>query len=487
METLIFMKVLGHVVSHPEPPNTQKVWFVIKNNVHKNQFVKIGNRIARISEIYSMNDLYKNAEIVSQIIKREENLKEFLDTENYNYSLAQAIILGDLNNSRNIYPPKPGDEVLEIEEEKIEEFLGLDKNGLHIGDLEFHKLKVKLDVDKLFKKHLAILAMSGAGKSYLASVLIEELLKMEKKPLIIVFDPHGEYIGFKKSVNFAKNTTVISKEEIKIPVWDLSPFDFKSFVPEMSGAQIRELKRVLEEIKNEKKLYDLEEIIERVESTVQKKNIRDALISWLTFLARFKILGKDEYPTLSFLNNCDLVVFDISEILDIQEKQIAVYYFLKKIFQARIEKSIKPVIFFIEEAHQFAPQQALIAISKQIIERIAREGRKFNTSLVLISQRPVNLSTTALSQCNTQIILRVTNPNDLDQIKKSAESMSSDFISMLPSLKVGEAIISGEAVNQPVLIKVRKRESTKEEKWLSFKEELEKFEKISKEDVKAFL
>lgn len=129
------------------------------------------------------------------------------------------------------------------------------------------------------------------------------------------------------------------------------------------------------------------------------------------------------------------------------------------------------------------------AISKNIVETIAREGRKFNSSLVLISQRPIQLSTTALSQCNSNIILRVSNPYDLDHIGESCEGVTKDLLSMLPGLKVGEALVTGEVVNYPLLVKVRDRKSKKSEKGIPFEDALVKFKEqklLKKEDMKAF-
>ena len=96
---------------------------------------------------------------------------------------------------------------------------------------------------------------------------------------------------------------------------------------------------------------------------------------------------------------------------------------------------------------------------KSIIQKIAREGRKFHASLCLISQRPIQLSTTALSQCNTHIILRVTNPYDLEHIGKSSEGLTRDVMDTISSLRVGEALIVGEAVNYPLFVRVRPRQS----------------------------
>ena len=187
-----------------------------------------------------------------------------------------------------------------------------------------------------------------------------------------------------------------------------------------------------------------------------------------------------------------LTIFDLSDFIHLKERQIIVTYFLRRIFGARRNKEIPPVIIFVEEAHQFAPEsrEKEEAISKFVIETIAREGRKFGVSLVLISQRPIKLSTTALSQCNTFILLRIVNPYDIKHIGESCESITSDIIRSLPGLKVGEAFITGEAVKFPFVFRVRKKKfegevrlgKNLEESVIEFLEN----KKRIKEDLEAF-
>ena len=169
-----------------------------------------------------------------------------------------------------------------------------------------------------------------------------------------------------------------------------------------------------------------------------------------------------------------------------------VTFFTRKLFWLRRIGKIPPFILVVEEAHQFCPEGVKRegALSRSILETIAREGRKFHASLVLISQRPIQLSTTALSQCNTHIIMRVTNPYDLDHIGKSSEGITSDVLKMIPGLRVGEALIVGEAVNYPLLVKVRERNSKKSDKGISFENALLNYNKSFKkkeEDMKAFM
>jgi len=167
-----------------------------------------------------------------------------------------------------------------------------------------------------------------------------------------------------------------------------------------------------------------------------------------------------------------------------------VNYFSSRLFFERRQKRIPPFLLVLEEAHQFCPEAASAeaAISRSTIRTIAREGRKFGASICLVSQRPVQLDTTTLSQCNSQIILRITNPYDLKHIGESCEGLDAKSQEMLTTLRVGDALVIGEAVNYPVFFRVRKRKSqesrheiTLEKSALEFEEKKEKDNKETEE------
>ncbi len=120
----------------------------------------------------------------------------------------------------------------------------------------------------------------------------------------------------------------------------------------------------------------------------------------------------------------------------------------------------RPVFFVLEEAHNFVPGgQGTQSHSAAIIKRIASEGRKFGMFMVLITQRPYKVHADTLSQCNSQIIMRLTNPQDQQAIKLSSESISEGLLADLPGLNIGEAVILGPLVRVPVMVKVGHRES----------------------------
>jgi uncharacterized protein len=120
----------------------------------------------------------------------------------------------------------------------------------------------------------------------------------------------------------------------------------------------------------------------------------------------------------------------------------------------------RPVFFVLEEAHNFVPGgQGMQSHSAGIIKRIASEGRKFGLFMVLITQRPYKVHGDTLSQCNSQIIMRLTNPQDQQAIRLSSESISEGLLADLPGLNIGEAVVLGPLVRVPVMIKVGHRES----------------------------
>jgi len=192
----------------------------------------------------------------------------------------------------------------------------------------------------------------------------------------------------------------------------------------------------------------------------------------------------------------EMLVLDLSDLDEATKKKMLVTYIASRLFKLRKKEKIPPFLLVVEEAHNFAPEKVKMAHSpsKSIIEKIAREGRKFGAALCVVSQRPVQLSTTTLSQCNTHLILRVTNPNDLDHIGKSSEGIDSTMLRSITGLKVGEGIIVGEAVNYPIFVEIRDRKSKKMEKGrplheqaISFEKEERRKEEEEDEELEAFL
>ncbi|TRZ54797.1 ATP-binding protein [archaeon] len=502
------MNAIGTVISTEESPNSSEFSFVISENaaVKKGQHVTVdtseGKIIARVSDIVKTNRYFERAESVQEFERSGKPVSEVFPSERWEYIVANAVVLGVYNDKhlmRSAFPVSPGAKVFSADGELLKKFFGFDlERGLNIGTVEHHDIGVRLNLTKLLQKHLAILAMSGAGKSYFTSVLLEELLNRKKEDgqmAVIVIDTHGEYIGFAEDRNFMSKSDVIVGDEFRISVPSLSSQMIAEFLPSMTSVQQRELGKFIAALKAGKKgkSYDMKDLLDFLESSEIKAATKDILYTFLHGLESTRMFSSYDNPPLEKLAKAGhLTVLDISDITSLREKQILVTYIAKKLFDARREGKIPPFLLVLEEAHNFAPEGARreAAISRNIIEKIAREGRKFHACLCLISQRPVNLSTTALSQCNTNIFLRVTNPYDLDHIGKTSEGLTNDVLKSISSLRVGEAIIAGEAVNFPLFIKVRERTSKKNERGIPLEEAAILFtenDEKKKEDAEAFM
>ncbi|VVC00868.1 DNA double-strand break repair helicase HerA [uncultured archaeon] len=504
---------LGTVVSTEEGPTTNFFSFVISSNaVRKGQFVKVKSEqsgagafvVGSVSEITRANRYFERAESVAEY-ERTSPMSESFPTAEWEYTVAAVRVHGvfeDGRIARSTFPVAPGTKVIEADEPLLKKFLQLDDSGINLGSLQHHKLDAKLSMGKLFQKHLAILAMSGSGKSYLTAVMIEEMLERPSslgRMGVVVIDNHGEYSGFRQT-QYGKQTEVIDAKKFRVAYRKVTPQMLKEWVPEMSATQYRELVPIMESLRKEMKekheSRSLDDLIARIESEMadkKKDNVKRPLLAWLSELRSLRLIGAGDYPKLEeMVLPGKLAVFDLSDIENQRKKQIIVSYLCRRLFKLRKREKIAPFLLVVEEAHNFAPEkmEKQHALSRGPIITIAREGRKFGACLCLISQRPVQLATTALSQCNTNIILRITNPFDIDHVGESCEGIDKAMLDSITTLRVGEALIVGEAVGSPIFVKIRKRKAEFSAKGKDLELIARRFEEEKakvKKDVEAFL
>jgi DNA helicase HerA-like ATPase len=506
---------LGSIVSLDGSPSTNEFFFVIHkdSSALKGQYVQVGDKelvFGYISEIVRANRYYEQAESVAEYEKFGS--MDSFPTDSWEHVLAQVRILGNCKGERferSFSPPSPGADVYNADPDILRKFLGFENSGIHLGEIQHHEVPANINMTRLLQKHLAILAMSGSGKSHLAAVMLEELLdrkKEEGRIAVVVVDIHGEYVGFAQDDVYGSKTTVVDGAQIAVPLRKIPPESIEEWLPHLSGPQRELLRHSIHHLRAQNKSqeggvntqfdgYSMKELFETIdEAEISKEETKKTLKRSLSELKRYKFLSrKKEIPKLSpAIKPGHMLVLDFSSIDSLRKKQILVALISRRLFRLRKKGKIPPFLLLIEEAHNFAREKAEAqnAISRSVIETIAREGRKFGASLCLISQRPVNLSTTALSQCNSHIILRVTNPNDLDHIQMSSEGIDSRVAKSITSLKVGEAILVGEAVNYPVFVSIRQRKSAKREKGAPLHMQAIEFEQLKEkkeEQVEAFL
>jgi len=418
-------------------------------------------------------------------------------------SIARARILGFLYNGEILQPRRaihPSNEVYKAPPKILEQFYSYSKDeGLHVGYL-INRPDVPVSITvRGFRRHLAILGQTGAGKSYTTGVLIEELLK--KGATIVILDPHADYVFLSRKKDgsvFSKRIAVFrtrestgrySEEEIgKIETYEVKFSDLTlDEIITVSGIQwnwsniVEALRKALEELRRKSKDYKLEDLIERL-----KKGDQHAVsvLKYVRRLEKLKVFGDTTTDIMNILKPKHVSIMDLSGLDDAVADYIA-YRILNDIFNATKTQQYKyPVFVFIEEAHRFIPSKEN-TLSKRIIKRIAAEGRKFGVFLVVISQRPHKIDPDVLSQCNSQIILKMTNPEDQTAVRRSSERMSEDLLSDLPGLNTGEAVIVGEIVKAPVMVKIRLRETKEGGADIVIVSKLKKANRVAEEEEKS--
>lgn len=481
----------GTVIARQDTP-TSRQFFFVHDGVSKGSYVEYddsGKVIARISEVYKANEYFEDAESISG-----NAVEENFPVEEWEVSIAKAEIMGKFHQGmiqRVNSAPAPGTGLDRAEPSRVKDFLGLVDDGLDLGEVQQQDVTASFDMTDTLQKHFAILAQSGAGKSYTASVMLEELLDRENAPAIVAVDPHGDYTSFAEDEDYMKDVKVFRDRDISIAANNLSADQVAMFFTgNFSSVQRQELSQVFSALnRGENSDFGLEDVIARVEDEEMNDKTKYSLLRKLNQLKSMGIFGKTDAPSARDLEPGKLNIIDLSDTINHQKKQIITGYFGKRFFRLRRQGTVPPFLMLVEEAHNFAPE-AQPSPSRTVIEKLAREGRKFHASLALISQRPVRLSTTALSQCNTKFILRVTNPNDLEHISQSSEGITSGVKKQIPGLKTGEAIAIGEAVNYPTFIDVRKRRSKESKSGEGLEDALEDWrekEEQRDEDAEAFM
>ena len=382
-------------------------------------------------------------------------------------------------------PLRAGTTVLLADDGLITSVLGLEQDadaGAYLGFVKGSRVPVALDMDMLAQKHLSVLAKTGAGKSYTVGVILEEFLKANV-PLVIL-DPHGEY-GSLRSAN-------LDEAEIQLMVrYRIKPKSFHKQVKEyaldtalnpdaqkltlagmnlegreivemlgnkLSGSQVGVLYQAIQDLKSAGMptytLKDVQDSVSRNKSN-GKWNVLNAL----------EVLDSTKLFDLRGTSVKDLVAPGQCSIInlkgvgpDIQE--IVVTRIASMLWEARKRNEVPAHILVVEEAHNFCPERNVgNAVSGAIIRTVASEGRKFGLGLVIVSQRPAKIDKNVLSQCNTQVVLKVTNPNDLKAIVQSVEGISNEVADEVQRLAVGEALVAGGGLTQPVFVAVRPRQT----------------------------
>lgn len=387
------------------------------------------------------------------------------------------------------YPVQPGAVVRLPPSEAVKTILTGDDTATHrlrIGTLIGRSdVPVSIKTNVLVARHMAILAMTGGGKTVAARRVIRELI--EARYPVIVLDPHGDYLGiwekrelftdtvvklYYPAINVSdRNRDVIGflvgqmtqgftdpqrdefgkaleqvnvREEEEIPI---SAFLDKviGLLPRGSGTNVRTIGAVRRGLKMVQKQMDAmmnsNETLRKRLREFDFEAMPDPFVAPERFIrpGQVSILYLGGYDHLTQSTIVSLVLRNLYEV------------------RASMKNQIPPFLSVVEEAHNFIPSRGegqADTPSVEIIRKVITEGRKFGVGLLLISQRPSRLDETTLSQCNTFLVFRLVNPRDQSFVEKVMENLSKADGRLLPGFGPGEGIVSGQAVRFPLLVKV---------------------------------
>ncbi|MBV9689782.1 MAG: ATP-binding protein [Ktedonobacteraceae bacterium] len=398
-------------------------------------------------------------------------------------------------------PPQSGKQIFLADDQMLAEILSRKRErqpgSATIGSLLTRQpgaVPIVLSVKDVVSTHLAIIASTGAGKSYLASVLIEELMQPHNKACVLIIDPHGEYSTLEQLANgeqfaeasegrgsgYRAQVKVYKPEQVKVRISTLNMGDMRHLLPEMTEKQQYLLSRAMRKLKDEKRgspwgAADLKQAVKAVSK--QKDEDDDSNDDSSTVRA---LHWRIEQRFVDVLTFDDTQHLDLPEIfkpgqctvlqlndVDERDQQVVVATLLRRLNQARMETERGkvhsgelylpyPVFVLIEEAHHFAPSGTEV-VSTAILKQVLAEGRKFGIGVGIISQRPGKLDGDVLSQCQTQCIMRIVNEIDQKSVAAAIEGVGRDLLNNLPALSKGQVIVAGAAVNTPVICRVRQR------------------------------
>ena len=443
--------------------------------------------IAMISKIALSNE-----NLIESLIKSPESIDKLLllgRIEDGERLGATARILGYLEEKNNRiisprFPPYPGAKIYRAPREILAKIFG---NGhIIIGNLRSHSdVPVKLNVDELVSKHFAVLAITGAGKSYSVAIIVSRIVN-ELGGSVVIVDPHEDYVPFARNKKITGDVVIFSakrtvgRQRIAFKLRNFRHNELLALleIPEKATIQRDLFSRAYWQLQQSNRDWDLDDLKEKIDKIIEDlrkgeekkeanrlENSKYGLFSRIDLAPAKDVLTKSSELPIYNASGPSLVKPNQISIITLsglgtRTQQTIVDLLARKIFTAGRAKARNEdtqsklpcaVLMVIEEAHNFIPQSGR---SSQALKQIGAEGRKFGVGLGLISQRPGRLDSDVLSQCNTQIILRIVNPYDQQQILRSSESLSDDLLNDLPSLNVGEAVVVGPSLPIPALVKI---------------------------------
>ena len=532
----------------------------VKISVDKLEDFKLADESLKVGSYLRISD-NENAVLIAII----ENFSIEVNDDGNRKHVIEANPLGIIKGDEFIrggdsiaIPPKKVEPATVDEIKKIyEQSISKEESFIFSSLSSNHSIRIPVNGNKFFNKHIAIVGSTGSGKSHTLSTIIQRAVSEKNGDFelnnshVVIFDIHSEYKSAFPDAN------LIDINNLVLPYWMLNSDELEELFLESGDRnnynQASVLRNIITLNKKEKNpsakkvffdsplKFDIDEVINallNVKSETHEsdnnlniqfdsgeqtfKNEEEKIIQYFKSEYTFKptqraskekigiskgtyadgsldkfisrIQEKTKQDRLNFLfgsssktisfEDClsnligykkdkksNVTVIDLSgvpfEVLSITVSLISRLLFEYGYFYKRLRTSKNgdekvnndiPLLLVFEEAHKYVPTSDLAKYraSKNSIERIAKEGRKYGVTLLLASQRPSEISETIFSQCNNFIAMRLTNPNDQNYVKKLLPDTLGNLIDTMPALKAGEGLLIGESIILPSIVQIDK-------------------------------
>ncbi|MGQ3229127.1 MAG: ATP-binding protein [Blastomonas fulva] len=346
-----------------------------------------------------------------------------------------------------------------------------------------------LYVDALLGKHFALLGSTGTGKSTAAALILHRICDMMPDGHIVMVDPHGEYASA-----FSENGALFDVGNLAMPYWLMNFEEHCEVFLTSSGADRQTDAEILAKcllsarMKSKAAItasrvtvdtpipYMLSDLVANIQNEMGKLDKATSSAPFLRIKGKIEEMKADPRYTFMFSgmlvgdNMVDFIarifrmpaegkpisIIDVSGVpSDITSTVVAVLS--RMVFDFAIwsrKDKITPVLLVCEEAHRYIPSDRVLEHSavRNVLSRIAKEGRKYGVSLGLITQRPSDLSEGVLSQCGTIIAMRLNNDRDQAHVRSAMPEGARGFLDSIPALRNRECIICGEGVSIPIRV-----------------------------------
>jgi hypothetical protein len=387
--------------------------------------------------------------------------------------------------------PMPGTEVIPVSSADMKQIYASEQEAhVEIGTVyPTDDTRGALLVDAMLGKHFALLGSTGTGKSTSAALILHRICDLSPEGHIVMIDPHGEY-----GAAFAHNGAVYDVGNLALPYWLMNFEEHCEVMVTSQGPEraqdcdilakcllaARARNRLAEQINrmtvDSPVPYLLSDLSTILSNEMGKLDKGTTSLPYLRLKTRLDEIKAD--PRFGFMFSGMLVADSMADFLakvfrlpangkpisiidtsamPSEITHVVVSVLARLVFDYAIwsrNEEQRPILLVCEEAHRYIPATTTGAGQsvRKILERIAKEGRKYGVSLGLITQRPSDLAEGVLSQCGTIISMRLNNDRDQQFVKAAMPEGSRGFLDAIPALRNRECIICGEGVAIPIRV-----------------------------------